>query len=172
MKYDYTLKRSKRKSLALEISYTSEIIVRSPMHLSQRKIDDFVNKHEQWIEKHLEKQNNRQCAKELTTQQIAELKRQAREVIPQKVEYYSNLMELYPTGVKITSAQRRFGSCNGKNSICFSYRLMQYPSEAIDYVVVHELAHIKHKDHSKNFYSLIAQYMPDYKARDALLKNM
>lgn len=172
MKYDYTLKRSKRKSLALEISYTAEIIVRAPMHLSQRKINNFVQKHEQWIEKHLEKQSKRQCAKELTTQQIAELKKQAREVIPQKVEYYSNLMELYPTGVKITSAQRRFGSCNGKNSICFSYRLMQYPSEAIDYVVVHELAHIKHKDHSKNFYSLIAQYMPDYKARDALLKNM
>ncbi|MEG1614194.1 MAG: M48 family metallopeptidase, partial [Oscillospiraceae bacterium] len=77
-----------------------------------------------------------------------------------------------PTAVKITSAEKRFGSCSGKNSLCFSYRLMQYPQDAIDYVIVHELAHIKHKNHSKNFYELIEQYMPDYKERNAILKNM
>jgi len=172
MKYNYNLKRSKRKTLALEITFDSQIIVRAPMYISQKKIDDFVQKHEQWLEKHLEKQSKRQCSNELTPQQIEELKRQASEVLPKKVEYYSNLMQLYPTGVKITSAKRRFGSCNGKNSLCFSYRLMQYPNDAVDYVVVHELAHIKYKDHSRNFYSLIEQYMPDYKARDAILKNM
>ena len=79
-------------------------------------------------------------------------------------------MELKPAGIKITSAQKRFGSCSGKNSICYSWRLMLYPPEAIDYVVVHELAHIVHKNHSAKFYALVAKYLPDYKERENLLR--
>ena len=80
-------------------------------------------------------------------------------------------MELVPAGIKITSARTRFGSCSAKNSICFSWRLMLYPPEAIDYVIVHELAHIRHHDHSPAFYALIEQYLPDWKARMKLLKS-
>ena len=79
-------------------------------------------------------------------------------------------MGLEPTGIKITSAQKRFGSCNGKNSICYSWRLMLYPPEAIDYVVVHELAHIVHKNHGAKFYKLVAKYLPDYKERVKMLR--
>ena len=99
------------------------------------------------------------------------LKLKAKEIIPQKVEHFAKIMNLKPTSVKITSAQKRFGSCSGKNSLCFSYILMQYPEKAIDYVVVHELAHIVHKNHSKDFYKLIATYLPDYKERIKLLKS-
>jgi predicted metal-dependent hydrolase len=73
--------------------------------------------------------------------------------------------------VKITAARKRFGSCSGRNGLCFSLYLMQYPPEAIDYVVVHELAHITHKNHSPAFHSLIARYLPDHKARRAMLKK-
>lgn len=80
-------------------------------------------------------------------------------------------MGLVPAGIKITSARTRFGSCSGKNSVCFSWRLMLYPPEAIDYVIVHELAHIRHHDHSPAFYALIEQYLPDWKVRMKLLKE-
>ena len=86
------------------------------------------------------------------------------------VARYSAEMQLYPTGITITGARKRFGSCSGKNRICFSWRLMQYPEEAIDYVVVHELAHIRHKDHSRAFYDCVAQVMPDWRERRALLR--
>ena len=76
-----------------------------------------------------------------------------------------------PTGIKITSAKKRFGSCNGKNSICFSLYLMQYPQAAIDYVVVHELCHIRHHDHSPAFYRLVESVLPDYKERERLLRR-
>ena len=81
-------------------------------------------------------------------------------------------MGLFPTGVKITSAQKRLGSCSYKNSLCFSYKLMQFPQDVIDYVVVHELAHIEHKNHSNDFYELISQYIPDYKDKIFVIKNM
>ena len=80
-------------------------------------------------------------------------------------------MGLEPAGITISSAQKRFGSCTAKNRLCFSYRLMRYPEEAIEYVVVHELAHLVHRNHGKDFYALVASVMPDYKKRDALLKQ-
>ena len=80
-------------------------------------------------------------------------------------------MQLFPTAVKINFAKTRFGSCSSKNSINFSAFLMLFPLEAVDYVVVHELAHIKYKNHQKEFYALVEKYMPDYKKRMALLKK-
>ena len=87
------------------------------------------------------------------------------------MQHYAKLMTLYPTGLKITSARTRFGSCSGKNSICFSWRLMDYPESAIDYVVVHELAHIAHKNHGPQFWALVERYLPDYRARRAMLRE-
>ena len=95
----------------------------------------------------------------------------AKTVLPPKIDHYAALMGVHPTRVTITSARTRFGSCSGRNAISFSWRLMQYPEEAIDYVVVHELAHIRHHDHSAAFYRFIASVMPDHEARRALLRQ-
>ena len=92
-------------------------------------------------------------------------------MIPGRVEHFAARMGVRPTGVKITSAKSRFGSCSGKNSLCFSWRLMAYPPEAVDYVVVHELAHITVKNHSRAFYRLVEQYLPDWRERRELLKG-
>ena len=88
--------------------------------------------------------------------------RQAKAYLPQRVEFYARQMGLYPTQVRITGARTRFGSCSSQGHICFSWRLMQYPPEAIDYVVVHELAHLKEKEHNKAFYQLCCHMEPQY----------
>ncbi|HAN20599.1 MAG: hypothetical protein A2Y15_08940 [Clostridiales bacterium GWF2_36_10] len=169
---DYKLIRSSRKTLSLEISADKQIIVRAPFRVQKSVIDSFVCKHIVWIEKHLEKRKN-QINKELvlTSEQIKELKRKASEYLPSKTAYFANIMDVKPTSVKITSAKKRFGSCSPKNGICYSWRLMNYPVLAIDYVIVHELAHIKHKNHSKALYEYIEKYLPDYKNRLKLLKD-
>ena len=95
----------------------------------------------------------------------------AKMILPGRVEHFAALTGLRPKRVKITSAKTRFGSCSSKGSICFSWRLMQYPPEAIDYVVVHELAHLKHMNHSPAFHALVAKYLPDHRQRRALLKR-
>jgi len=169
---EYRLLRSNRKSLSVEVNKRLEVVVRAPYLLPKFMIESFVKSKEAWIENAILKMQNKleNAPVDLTEAEINSLKQKAKEILMPKVEYYSNLMGLTPTSVKITSAKTRFGSCSGKNSICFSYRLMLYPEKAIDYVVVHELAHIKHKNHSKKFYSLIEKYMPDYKERQVLLK--
>ena len=164
--------RSNRKTVALQVNEKCEVIVRAPLRYPERKIRDFVNEHKDWIIEKLSEQKRRNESKpELTREQIKYLKAKAKEVLSVKIEYYSSVMGVVPNGFKVTSAQKRFGSCSGENSLCFSYMLMLYPDEAIDYVVVHELAHIRHHNHSRDFYSFIKSVMPDYKHREKILKN-
>lgn len=167
----YELIRSSRRTLAMEITADCRIVVRAPLRASQKSIDAFISSHTQWIETHMSRQQARRDSHpEPTEQERQAYIRRAMEELPGKVAHYSAAMQLYPTGITITGARKRFGSCSGKNRICFSWRLMQYPEEAIDYVVVHELAHIRHKNHSKAFYDCVAQVMPDWRERQALLR--
>ena len=94
----------------------------------------------------------------------------ATDILPGRVVYWAARMDVLPTGIRITAARTRWGSCSGKNSLCFSLFLMRYPMEAIDAVVVHELAHIRHKNHGPDFYRLVEGTLPDYRQRIGLLK--
>lgn len=169
---DYELIRSKRKTLALEIRRDGSVVVRAPRRISAAAIERFVAQHQAWLEKHLARQAQRLARHpEPTPEEEARLRALAHAVIPQRVAHFAGQMGLIPAGVKITSARTRFGSCSAKNSLCFSWRLMAYPMEAVDYVVVHELCHIVHKDHQAGFYALVASVLPDYPRRQALLRE-
>ena len=170
MKYDVI--RSRRRTLALEITRDCRVLVRAPLRLSQAKIDAFVASHADWIQTHLEQQRQRMASAPPppTQADIAALKAKARAVLPEKVAYWSEKMGVRPTRLKITTARKRYGSCSGKNSLCFSCFLMDCPEEAIDLVVVHELCHIREKNHGPRFYALLGQYLPDYKERKKLLR--
>lgn len=167
----YEIVRSRRRTVALEVTREGRVLVRAPLRMTQGEIDRFVAAHADWLEKARVKVAARQAAyPPLTEAEIAALRQRAKEVLPGKAAHYAAIMGVVPTSVKITAARTRFGSCSGKNGICFSLYLMQYPEEAIDYVVVHELAHIRHHDHSSAFYAEVAKVMPDYRARMKLLK--
>lgn len=171
MKHNYELIRSDRKTLGLQVK-DGRVIVRAPRRVTKEQIERFVREHEDWIEKALSRQAAKQAAHpEPTAAERAEYIRLAKEILPKRTAYWAERMGLYPTQIRITSAQRRFGSCSSEGHICYSWRLMQYPPEAIDYVVVHELAHLKHMNHSPAFHALVARYLPDHKARRALLKR-
>lgn len=169
---DYTLIRSDRRTLALEVTREGRVVVRAPRRLPQREIDRFLAAKADWLADKLALQKRRLVAMpEPTEAEKAELIARAKAVLPEKVARYGAVMGLTPTGVSITGAATRFGSCSGKNRLCFSWRLMRYPERAIDYVVVHELAHIVHKNHGPAFHALVESVLPDAKARRALLKG-
>ena len=171
MRYDYEIIRSNRKTLGLQVK-DGRVIVCAPRIVTIRQIERFVSEHEAWIENALQRQAAKQAAHpEPTAEERAEFIRLAKEILPQRTAFWSARMGLTPTQIRITSARRRFGSCSSEGHICYSWRLMQYPPEAIDYVIVHELAHLKHMNHSDAFYALVAKYLPDHKARRALLKK-
>ena len=156
--------RSNRKTLSLSIDREGQPVVRAPYGCSDAFILEFVQKHQGWIRKHQAAHRNH------TEAEIAALRARAKAYLPGRVAYYAPLMGVRPTGVKITAARTRYGSCSPKNSLCFSLYLMEKSARAIDYVVVHELAHILRRDHSKHFYKIIEKTLPDYRERIKELK--
>jgi len=168
----YRVVRSNRRSLCLEVTSDLQVIVRAPKGASEAVIAAFVERYTPWARRKL---TARQAALEKrpepTEAELLALIAEAKAVIPPRVAHFADVMGLRYTGVKISRARTRFGSCSPKDSLSFSCRLMRYPMEAIDYVVVHELAHIPHKNHGADFWRAVEAVLPDYKARRALLRD-
>jgi predicted metal-dependent hydrolase len=96
--------------------------------------------------------------------------KQARAIFYQRVRFYSQQTGLVPTGVKLSNAARRWGSCGIHDNIYFSWRLVMAPVEIIDYVVVHELIHLRIKNHSQVFKQAVRVILPDAASREKWLK--
>lgn len=96
-------------------------------------------------------------------------KEEAKECIPPLVEMWAAKMALSPTNIRFRKTKRQWGSCSGKDVLSFNTMMMKLPQNVIEYIIVHELAHIKHKHHQKSFWKLVEQYMPDYKQHVAEL---
>ena len=169
---DYTVIRSHRRTMALEVTREGAALVRAPYAASDAAIARFAAQHQAWLESHMARRQAYLAAHPVPSpQQVEAWRQQAKAVLPQRVAYWARRMDVQPAGITITAARTRFGSCSGKNRLSFSLYLMAYPAAAIEYVVVHELAHIRHHDHSPAFYAEVERYLPDLRARRELLKN-
>lgn len=93
-------------------------------------------------------------------------------ILKDRLPYWSKITKIDYTSVKVKDAKTRYGSCiPSKKALHFSSRLIMLPEKAIDAVIVHELCHIIHSNHSKNFYELVEKYIPNYKEIDKYLKR-
>ena len=161
----YRLIRSRRKTLSIEVQLGGEVVVRAPLRAPLSQVDAFAQSRQGWVQKHRARLQNQPAPRQYTEEEVTALKQKARIHLAERVEYYGALMGLMPQGITITQARTRYGSCSIKKRISFSCFLMQSPPEAIDYVVVHELCHLKHMDHSERFYALLSSVLPDWKQR-------
>jgi len=96
----------------------------------------------------------------------------AKRHLANRVHEFSQKMSVMPSSIKITSAKTRWGSCSSKKSINFSWRLIMMESDVVDYVVVHELAHLIEMNHSKRFWEIVEAVLPDYKQRKKRLREV
>lgn len=166
----YAVRRSSRRTLALEVLRDGTVLVRAPRALPDAAIERFVRERRAWIARAQAAQaRQRALYPGPTAEQAQALREEALRVLPERVRHFAARMGVSPASVRVTAARTRFGSCSAKNGLCFSLYLMQYPPEAVDYVVVHELSHILHKNHGPAFWACVAAVLPDYAARRALL---
>jgi predicted metal-dependent hydrolase len=165
---------SKRKTLCLQITREGEFIVRAPKKASESFIRNFVVSKQDWIVKTLSKIIHRvkdHPKLDYTPQQISEFKTSARKVLKERLDYWSGIMGLKYTIFRLSGARTRWGSCSGCDVISLNWRLILVEKPLIDYVVIHELAHVKQKNHSARFWSLVEKYDPDYRLHRNKLKE-
>ncbi|MEA1940143.1 MAG: SprT family zinc-dependent metalloprotease [Candidatus Caldatribacteriota bacterium] len=98
-------------------------------------------------------------------------KKKAYEKISERVEWYAQKRGLIYNKIKITSAQKRWGSCSCRNNLNFPWRLIMAPLPVVDYVIIHELVHFGEKNHSRRFWNKVKMLMPNYKEHQNWLKK-
>ena len=168
--FSIRLVRSKRKTISIEVDRIGLVTVRAPLLISEKRIMEFVEQKKLWIHSAIEKQKNLPSPVTVSKDEKERLRSLARLKIPNRVMYWSNLTGLSYSSVRITSAEKRFGSCSAKNALCFSLYLVNYPDDLVDYVIVHELCHTKEHNHSSAFYALVESFLPDWKDRQQRLR--
>ena len=166
--------RSRRRTMAIQIK-PEGVIVRAPLFVSSRDVERFVNEHEDWIIKHVQKMEEEikhaETQEKLSLEEIKELAARAKKVIPERVRYYAPLIGVTYGRITIRHQKTRWGSCSAKGNLNFNCLLMLTPPEAVDSVVVHELCHRKEMNHSRRFYAEVLKVFPDYYKWNRWLKK-
>lgn len=168
------VKYSGRRTLAIEMSPGPQVLVRAPYRYPKWKIRRILE--EQWdmITKRCEqvdaREQNRQHTGAPPMETLTSVqRRQIRDTLVSRVEYYARLMDVQVERVTIRNQKKRWGSCGGGRRINLNYQLYYLPDALRDYVVIHELAHCRHMNHSKEFWQEVEKYCPDYRIRNEKL---
>ena len=167
--------RSARKTLAIQVQPSGQVIVRAPARLSRAQIEDFIQAHRDWILRQLKKAAERQAAREktppFTEQEIREMTSRTREIVRERAAYFARVLGVTYGRIAIRSQKTRWGSCSSRGNLNFNCLLALVPPEVRDYVVVHELCHRREMNHSPRFWAEVERVLPDYRQRKQWLSR-
>jgi hypothetical protein len=173
---EYKLIRSRRSTLSLHIDEDANIIVRAPIRLDKKYIDKFIHEKDGWIGKKItmmrERMDKKQRLDDLVDKfALAEVKKRAKSQLKERLDYLSEKHGYLFSKMALSSAKLRWGSCGYKNKINLNWKVMLAPPSAIDYLIIHELVHTKHKNHQKDFWRSVEAAHPTYKEDRKWLKQ-
>jgi len=163
---DYTLRKSNRtKRVSLSVSHDGSVAVTIPYSLTENVAERFLQEKANWLFSRLEffKQFEERIIIKKTIKDYAENKEKALSLVKSKVVYFSKLYEFEYNRISVRNQKTRWGSCSKKRNINFNYKILFLTERLADYIIVHELCHTKELNHSKNFWNLVKEILPDYK---------
>ena len=163
--FDSEVLYSDRKTAVIQITPEGRVQVRVPLRCPKSFIDTFLCEKEDWILKHLSQKAKRPDPSRhaLSKKERARYIQTARAIFTVKTAFYAKLMHVTYHRISIREQRTRWGSCSSAGNLNFNWRLIFAPEEVLDYIVVHELAHRIEMNHSKAFYAIVEQVLPDYK---------
>ena len=168
----YEIIRSRRRTLALQVTREGKVVVRAPLRYPAGRIETFVRQHEDWLQRKVTEQKEHKSALPLPApEEEYAYREQARRVLTEKTAYFAKLMGVTYGRISIRGQKTRWGRCSAKGNLNYNWKLMLCPEEVQDYVVVHELAHRREMNHSKAFYRIVEEILPDYRERMRWLKD-
>lgn len=173
--FQYHIVRSKRRTLSLEVRTDGEVLVRAPQAMSEARIRRFIDEKRAWILKNLDKVSRRQEAEDnltvLSEEQKNDFRRQAGAIFAERAAHFARIMGVEYGRITIREQKTRWGSCSSNHNLNFNWKLVLAPREVLDYVVVHELCHLKEMNHSPQFWAEVEKIQPDYRVRRKWLKD-
>jgi len=173
--YEYTLRRKARaRYLRLSIEHDGSLTLTAPITYPVFLIKRFLTSRFDWIVKGLEKKlaNPTILGIKHSDKEIKDYKKQARKLVEERLKYFNKHYNLKYNRIAIRNQKSRWGSCSSSKNLNFNYRLAIIPLALADYIIVHELCHLREMNHSRAFWSLVAEVIPDYKNRQKKLKKI
>jgi len=161
---NYILKTSIRaKRMRLVICNNGSFVVTRPYLLSQKKVEKFIIEKANWIIKKIEyfKQFKKSSFKD-SRENYLKYKNNALDFVNKRIQYFNKNGDFKFNNISIRNQKTRWGSCSSKKNLNFNYKIVLLPKHIADYIIVHELCHLKEMNHSKNFWNLVAKIIPDY----------
>ncbi len=175
MEYTTEIIKSKRKSIGLEIKEAGRLVVRAPLYMSKNEIIREIEKNQKWIDSHMQIMQQREAERErlpkFTWEEIERMAEEVLATIPPKVKEYAVILGVSYGRVTIRNQKSRWGSCSAKGNLNFNCLLAKVPEDVRDYVIVHELCHRIEMNHSKRFWKLVENVLPDYQKPRKWLKE-
>lgn len=167
----YTIIHSNRKTMAIQVKKDGQVVVRCPVWVSDKKACRFLQEHKNWVKQQYEKVQERLRNQVVyTPEQVKGFREAARKLLTEKSAAWAERMGVDFGRISIREQATRWGSCSGKGNLNYNWKLILLPDEIIDYVVVHELAHRKEMNHSRRFWDIVEQELPDYRQRRKVLR--
>jgi len=163
----YELVLSKIKNIYIYIK-EGNVIVKAPLRCRNKLVQEFVNKKAKWIYENIKKEKEK--AKIEETIELEDIKR-LEEIVKSKIERYAILLKEEPNKVRIRDIKYAWGSCSTNRNITINKKLAKKDEKVIEYVVLHEMCHLKHMNHSTKFWDLVEMNMPEYKEYRKILKQ-
>ena len=164
--YDYIVEIKKIRNIYIRIK-DNIICVSAPKFIKNEYIKELIIKKKNWIINQFKKE------KEIINKELKNKKyldEEFENIIIDYVKKYSLAMQVYPNKIRIKKIKYAWGSCTSKKNITFNSELIYYDKNVIEYVIVHELAHLKYMNHQKEFWKLVEKYIPNYKEMRKKLK--
>ncbi len=161
----YNLKVSRRaKRLRLAVYCNGDLVVTQPRFLKLKIVEEFIRSKANWILKKIDDSARREINPlgSLTRRDYLNIREAARALVLERVEYFNNFYNFKYKRVTIRDQKTRWGSCSRQGSLNFNFRLFYLQAEVRDYVIVHELCHLKEFNHSARFWKLVAQTIPRF----------
>lgn len=166
-KIPYIIKKSKIKNLYIHIK-EGQVIVKAPIKLKEEYIQEFINRKSKWIYENVKRYEKKtKIEQKIETKDIEKLKN----IIEKSVQKYSKNLKVVPNKVTIKDIKYAWGSCSSKKNITINLKLAPKDEKTIEYVVLHEMCHLKEMNHSKSFWNLVESNMPNYKIYKNKLKD-
>ncbi|MBP6884352.1 MAG: M48 family metallopeptidase [Candidatus Pacebacteria bacterium] len=173
-KFEYKIQETKRgRKIRLIIKHTGEIIVTKPYLTPNALVVRFIDQHKEWIDKNLKRFKKRPIPllSGKSKKDYIENKERSRALVHDRINYW-NKDNRYSIGtIRIGNQKSRWGSCSKKGNLNFNYKVIYLPKEVLDYVIVHELCHLVHLNHSRAFWSLVESQIPNWSALRKELKK-
>lgn len=153
---NYEITYSKIKNVYIQIK-DGKVIIKAPKRISKKELQKIIENKKDWINKNLEKSNQKQDRKALYTEE------QFKQIVEKNANDLIKQTGLIPNKIRIRNIKYAWGTCSANKNITINYNLIKYSEKAIKYVILHELCHLKYMNHSKEFWDLVFKYMPEHK---------